>query len=98
MLTETERQKARFQIYQIDIPSDDYQRFAVAHNLGRAIELVVNKHDDLDPGQMMIAWNVTNSWICHSQLAAQATYALLKEKREGRVEYDYHEGWQRVEY
>lgn len=96
MLTETERHKARFQIYQIDIPGPEYQRIVVAHSLGRALELTVEPEDDLDAGQMMIAWNVTNSWICHSPLAAQSTFSLLKEKREGRVEYDYHEGWQRV--
>lgn len=97
MLSETERQNARFQIFQIDVPGPEYQGIVVAPNLARALELTIDRDDDLEAGQMMIAWNVTNRWICHSPLAASSTWSLLKEKREGLIEFDYQEGWQRIE-
>jgi hypothetical protein len=96
MLTEAERSKARFQIYEIDLPGAAYRRTVVAHCMARALEISLQKDDDIESGQMLLVWNVTNQWICHSRLAADTTFSLLGEKREGQIDFDYKEGWQRV--
>lgn len=95
--TETERSKSRFQLYEIDLPAAQYQYTVVAHNLTRAVELFMTPADDLRDGQMFMVRNVTNSWICHSRMAAESTFSLLGEKREGFVEFDSREGWSRVD-
>ncbi|MDN4631963.1 hypothetical protein QCD71_10595 [Sphingomonas sp. PsM26] len=96
MLTEIERSQARFQIYEIDLPGAPYRQTVVAHCMARALEISLNKGDDIESGQMLLVWNVTNQWILHSRMAAEATFSLLGEKREGQIEFDYKEGWQRV--
>ena len=95
--TEQQRSKARFQIYQIDLPSAQYQYTIVAHCLARALELVLKPDDDLGAGEMFMAWNVTTQWITHSRLASESTFSLLKEKREGCLSFDHAEGWMRIE-
>ena len=95
--TEKQRSQARFQIYQIDLPSAQYQYTCVAHSLTRALELVLRPLDTLERGEMFIAWNTTDSWITHSPMAAKSTYSLLAEKREGCLYFDYIEGWERTE-
>ncbi len=97
MPTEVERSKSRFQIYEIDLPMAHYQYTVVAHNLARAIELFMVPTDDIRDGQMLMVRNVTNSWICHSRVAAESTFSLLGEKREGFVDFDSREGWSRVD-
>ncbi len=95
MPTEIERNKARFQIYEIDLPTANYQYTVIAPTMARAIELFIKPSDDLSDGQMFMVRNVTNSWICHSRVAAETTFSLLGEKREGFVEFDSREGWSR---
>ena len=85
MLTEIERSKARFQIYEIDLPGAAYRSTVVAHCMARALEISLNKGDDIESGQMMLVWNVTNQWICHSRLAAGCAGDKAGHRNAGAV-------------
>ena len=95
--TEKERSQARFQIYQIDLPSAQYQYTVVAHSFLRALELVLRSDDTLEGGEMFLAWNVTNQWMTHGSVASRSTFSLLAEKREGCLYFDNERGWQRID-
>jgi len=95
--TEKQRSQARFQIYQVDLPSAQYTYTVVAHSFIRALELVLRADDTLEGSEMFLAWNVTNQWLTHSRLAGQSTFSLLAEKREGCVYFDHEHGWQRID-
>ena len=87
------RTKARWALYQLDVPGPACQRTVVAPSLTRALELALTDEDDLTDNEMLVVWNVTATWICHSPVASQSTWSLLKDKREGLVDYDHQEGW-----
>jgi hypothetical protein len=89
-------QKESYQIYQIDIPGPIFIRHVVATSLRRAMELSILDDEELVPGTMLMVSNVTSAWICHSPLASQSTWSLLRERREGLIEYDTQEGWDRL--
>lgn len=93
MKRDDERRKARWALYQLDVLGSEHQRTVLAPNLVRALELALTDQDDLTGNEMLVVWNVTANWICHSPLASQSTWSLLKEKREGVVDYDHQEGW-----
>jgi hypothetical protein len=95
--TDKQRSAARYQIYEIDLPAANYRYTVVAHCFARALELVLKPTDDLEHGEMFLAWNVTNQWITQSRLAAETTFSLLKEKREGCIYFDHENGWQRID-
>lgn len=97
-MTEAERAKASFGLYQVAVPGTAHTRTVVAASLKRALELAIEPQDEVHAGEMVAVWNVTAGWICHSPQASQSTWSLLKERREGRVFYDYQEGWQRLEF
>lgn len=86
-------QRESYQIYQIDIPGPVFIRHVVATSLRRAMELAILEDEELIAGTMLMVSNVTSAWICHSPLASQSTWSLLRERREGLVEYDTQEGW-----
>ena len=85
--------KDRWALYQLDVPGPAHHRTVVAPSLARALELALTDEDDLTGNEMLVVWNVTATWICHSPVASQSTWSLLKEKREGLVDYGHQEGW-----
>jgi len=86
-------QRGSYQIYQIDIPGPVFIRHVVATSLRRAMELSIMDDEELIAGSLLMVSNVTSAWISHSPLASQSTWSLLRERREGLVEYDTQEGW-----
>ena len=92
-MSDDKYQNERYQIYQIDIPGPVFIRHVVATSLRRAMELSIMSNEELIPGTMLMVSNVTSAWICHSPLASQSTWSLLRERREGLVQYDTQEGW-----
>lgn len=89
-------QKESYQIYQIDILGPVFIRHVVATSLRRAMEIAIMDDEELISGTMLMVSNVTSAWICHSPLASRSTWSLLRERREGLVDYDTKEGWEHL--
>lgn len=98
MMTERSRMEQAWQIYEINTPGFGFARFVMTTSLKRALELTIQADDPLSTGQMMIATNVTVSFLAGSDhQTATHTWNVLREAREDLIEYDHNSGWMRLE-
>lgn len=94
-MNELERLNGNWQIYEVMVPGIHSGRTVVAASLERALAIAIRPDDRLQQGELMVVQNVTASWICLGPKEAASTFAVLKERREGHLEFDHREGWTR---
>lgn len=96
-LGDVARHQARWSIYQVNLPGAAGHRLVLAPNLARAVAIGIGSSDELGPGQPLFVWNVTAGFLQASPTTAGHTWSLLKERREGVLDYVLEEGWIRLD-